>query len=136
MGRPSKKTPELLAQIVEEFGKGRPQFLIADDVGVTSETIRVWRRDDEDFDVRCRNAIAQWTKGKLDIIEAGALDSKTGPQWAKECLRMRFPLEFGDLGTHVATKRLEKEEIDSTLKELSTEDILRELKRRGEERGQ
>jgi hypothetical protein len=53
-----------------------------------------------------------------------------------ELLRMRFPLKYGDLGTHVATKRLEKEEIDSTLKELSTEDILRELKRRGEERGQ
>jgi hypothetical protein len=134
MARPSVKTPKMCDEIVEHLRAGRPLVTIAGLVGVTDKTIRNWRVNDEEFDRRCDEALAKWVEEKIDVIEVASKDPKTGPQWARELLRMRLPLQFGDLGTHVATKRLEREEIDDTLRNMSTEDILRELKRRNEEK--
>ncbi len=52
MGRPTKKNPEKMAEIIRHVRDGIPIEHVAALCNIGEQTIRDWRRDDEDFRAR------------------------------------------------------------------------------------
>ncbi len=69
-GRPSKKTPELCAEIVERIAKGEPLAAICRDEHMPS-VMAVWRWEEDDADFSL--AIARARDAGADAIAADAL---------------------------------------------------------------
>ena len=88
-GRPSKRTPEVVAKIAEAVAKGltdREAGLLA---GVRHDTMTEWRKDPE-FSEAIEKATAQRLLLRLERIEAGE-QGWQGTAWALERL---YPARF------------------------------------------
>ena len=69
IGRPTKKTPTLVATLLRLISDGGPYDLCCKAVGITRETFYDWRRDDPAFAARVEQAAAKGSLGRLKKIE-------------------------------------------------------------------
>lgn len=71
-GRPTKKTPELLKELLDVIAMGFTYEEAADYVGIHRDTIQAWRLDDEEFAAVVRRARMQMQITTLKTMETMA----------------------------------------------------------------
>lgn len=88
-GRPSKKTPATVAKIAEAIANGLPDHHAAALAGITNETLREWKADEE-FSLSIKSAVAARLTKRLARVEAGRLGWQ-GTAWILErCYAAEF----------------------------------------------
>jgi hypothetical protein len=81
-GRPTKRTPEITAQIAEAIADGLNDTFVCDLVGITPETLIQWRKNKE-FSYAIKSAEAARLQIRLRRIESGD-DGWQGTAWFVE----------------------------------------------------
>ncbi len=73
MGRPSKRTPEIEAAIIEGLSRGTPLTVVCRELGICDRTVRNWQEEDEAFSaaIACaREAGEDWLANEcLTIVD-------------------------------------------------------------------
>lgn len=95
VGRPTKRDAKVEKKILKLLGEVGFFKLTADLVGLNRDTLLQWRKEDPDFDQRCRTARAGYLLRVLERLVA----SDAPGAWAKErwLLQVTEPSIFGDL---------------------------------------
>jgi hypothetical protein len=88
-GRPTKKTPQMVAKIADAVASGLSDEYVAALVGIDRPTLSVWRNDPE-FSNAIKSAEASRLKIRLARIESGA-DGWQGTAWFVE---RKYPQEW------------------------------------------
>jgi hypothetical protein len=88
-GRPTKRTPTLVARIAEAISSGLSDEFVAALVGIDAPTLSEWRHDRE-FSEAIKSAEAARLQKRLARIEAG----EPGWQGTAWFLERRYPREF------------------------------------------
>jgi hypothetical protein len=88
-GRPTKRTPVLVARIADAIASGLPDEYVAALVGIDRPTLSEWRHDKE-FSDAIKAAEASRLQKRLARIEAG----EAGWQGTAWFLERRYPREF------------------------------------------
>jgi hypothetical protein len=90
-GRPTKRGPVIEAKIFKALESALPYKAVAGLVGLSVETLRLWRRDDAGFDQRCELAEARAIENGLTRIREAGCDDWRSAAWV---LERRFREEF------------------------------------------
>lgn len=109
-GRPSKQTPEVVAQIAHAISMGLNDAEAASLVGISDVTLTMWKRD-PNFMGQIQYAVSQRLLQRLSRIERGELGWQ-GTSWVLERL---YPARFArpeiQLGVQINTQ----EKVNTTL---------------------
>jgi hypothetical protein len=89
-GRPTKRTPEAEALIVEAVSDGLPYRLAAEAGGISYETLNEWRKGFSEFSDSLKKAESKAAQAAVKHITAN--DAWQARAWF---LERRFPEEFG-----------------------------------------
>ncbi|MDC3985789.1 hypothetical protein [Polyangium jinanense] len=101
-GRPSQRTPEITAQILDGLRNGhlhRPTVCAL--VGISTRTLRRWRKQDPEFDAEIRKAEAD---GEFQLSKLVLQAAEKDPRFALEVLRARYPERWGKRRAKVETQ--------------------------------
>jgi hypothetical protein len=90
-GRPTKRGPVLEAKIFQALESALPYRAVCGIAGISVETLRLWRRDDREFDQRCELAEARAIENGLTRIKEVGGDDWRSTAWT---LERRFREEF------------------------------------------
>lgn len=91
-GRPTKKTPERVARILDEVRKGMPQKTAATLAGISEDSLLNWKRDDPQFAALLESALADSEAALVARVqEAAAKDWRA----AAFLLERRFSMDWG-----------------------------------------
>jgi hypothetical protein len=88
-GRPSKRTPEVVAKIAECISEGLADHEAAAVVGINRDTLRVWRQDPQ-FTSAIEKADAERLRKRINRIE----DGQPGWQGSAWLLERKDPQRF------------------------------------------
>lgn len=111
LGRPTKRTPELVARFLEEVAKARAVYLICQDEGMPSESA-IYRWEDEDADFREKFLRARARAGNRlgwrmvevgERVESGVLDPQAGRVAGEiyyKAARQLAPRDWGEKVKH------------------------------------
>ncbi len=93
-GRPTKRTPENRAKILEALELGTSFDSAAKYAGMDPDTLRTWRREDTSFFEDCEKARGRMQVTMLAVIKRAAITEK---QWQAAAWKLEriFPEEFG-----------------------------------------
>jgi hypothetical protein len=91
IGRPSKKTPEIVDALLKVIATGAPYSICAASVGLHPDTIMVWKREDRKFASAVEKAAAKSALRLLEKIEKHGEESFPPLAWI---LERRFPQQF------------------------------------------
>ena len=106
-GRPTKRTPEIIAEFLQRYGAGETISEICRDEHMPARmTLWQWRTADEQLHadlVRAREACAETIEDRMSTIEQQVLSGEIDPQAANVVLssqrwraRVLHPARFGD----------------------------------------
>jgi hypothetical protein len=100
-GRPTKRTPEITAQIAQAIADGLNDTFVCDLVGITCETLGQWRKNRE-FSLAIKTAEAARLQKRLQRIESGQegwqgtawfVERKYPRDWARPELQVAMNVE-------------------------------------------
>jgi hypothetical protein len=91
IGRPSKKTPELVNELLKLIATGAPYSICAASVGLHPDTLMDWKREDSEFATQVEKAAAKSALRLLGKIEKHGEDNFQSLAWI---LERRFPETF------------------------------------------
>jgi hypothetical protein len=91
IGRPSKKTPELVNELLKLVATGAPYSICAASVGLHPDTLMDWKREDSEFAAQVEKAAAKSALRLLGKIEKHGEDNFQSLAWI---LERRFPSDF------------------------------------------
>lgn len=127
MGRPSKRTPELEAQIAECLRLGMTIPQTCDACGVSQTQFRNWRKHYRDFQELVRRAEAEAVKLNLAVIQAAAASGKSW-QAAAWFLERKHPEQWAKTETLSIEARKDAVKEAITINAARTPEHLRELR--------
>ena len=90
-GRPTKRTPQLEAALLEAVATGAPYAICCASVGISLDSFMDWKRTDPDLAERVEKIAAQSAMRLLGKIEKHATDNFAAASWI---LERRFPELF------------------------------------------
>jgi hypothetical protein len=102
IGRPTKKTPTLVATLLRLISDGGPYDLCCKAVGITRETFYDWRRDDPAFAARVEQAAAKGSLDRLKKIEQHGQNDWHAFGWM---LERRHPEYFAKAETQLTVNQ-------------------------------
>lgn len=111
MGRPSKKTPAIVEEIVERLSKGEPLARICDDAHMPDfSTVWRWENDDDDF----RNLSARGRANGTHYIADDCLRIADNEELDPADKRVRIDTRLRLIGKWNAKAYGEKQQIEHT----------------------
>jgi 3-mercaptopyruvate sulfurtransferase SseA len=116
-GRPTKKTPELVAKLTRALATGAPLALAAQAAGIDRDTLLEWRKDPA-FAAQISQCLAVAQLANLAVVASGA----PGWQGAAWILERRHPKRWGKRETvtvdHRNADRMTRDEVIAELERL------------------
>lgn len=113
VGRPTKKTPEKMAEIIRHLRDGLPKELACNISNVGYRTFRTWVSEDEDFRQRVKvatsTAIADLMKEvRSDRGGAWKLLKNIGKDYFKENVEVDHKSTDGSMATNLTEEQIKK----------------------------
>jgi hypothetical protein len=118
-GRPSKRNADIEKKLLDALSNGLPYRAACGLAGISTETLRVWRRDNPSFEQAVQFAEARAVERDLANVREAGRDDWRASAWA---LERRCPAEFGSAqvqlnqqiniaNTHLGLTELEVQEL-------------------------